>query len=395
MVINNKFRKIIFSFLLIAASFGVTSSFAMDAGSSSSFAIPSFEEAQKQFLNAVENGDLYAIEQLILRAKIIVLNSIRSKSSPKILDGKNNPRLVEMSESGIRNSLQQNINDLYVSKFLEFINAKSENDITALIWAADKCNTGIVTLLLSTAKEVFKDNPEMFFEFINAKSKKGVTALIAADKGNTETATLLLNTAKEVFKDNPEMFFEFINAKDENGVTALMFAADKGNTETATLLLNTAKEVFKDNPKMFLEFINARNHKGKTALIAAVDKGNTETATLLLNTAKEIFIDNPEMFFEFINAKDENGVTALTAAVTFGHKDILELLLNTAKELFKDNPKMFLEFIQKYLNHELNISKKNSVYLIKLILDISTEVFKNDSVLLSDFHGIIAEFLCK
>ena len=109
MVINNKFRKIIFSFFLVAASFGVTSSFAMDAGSSSSFAIPSFEEAQKQLINTAANSDLDAIEQLILRAKIIVLNSIRSKSSPKILDGKNNPRLVEMSESGIRNSLQQNI----------------------------------------------------------------------------------------------------------------------------------------------------------------------------------------------------------------------------------------------------------------------------------------------
>ena len=166
MVINNKFRKIIFSFFLVAASFGVTSSFAMDAGSSSSFAIPSFEEAQKQFLNAVENGDLYAIEQLILRAKIIVLNSIRSKSSPKILDGKNNPRLVAMSESGICNSLQQNINDLYVSKFLEFINTTTYGDKTALIWAAKKGHIEIVELLINKAKEVFKNNPKMFFEFI-------------------------------------------------------------------------------------------------------------------------------------------------------------------------------------------------------------------------------------
>ncbi len=146
----SKFRKIIFSFFLVAASFGVTSS----------FAIPAIEEAKKQLLKAAANDDLDAIERLI------VLNPIRSESSPKILDGKNNPRLVAMSESGICNSLQQNINDLYVSKFLEFINTTTYGDKTALIWAAKKGHIEIVELLINKAKEVFKNNPKMFFEFI-------------------------------------------------------------------------------------------------------------------------------------------------------------------------------------------------------------------------------------
>ena len=100
------------------------------------------------------------------------------------------------------------------------VNAKDNDDETALMWAAESGHAEAVKILINTGANV------------NAKNNDGYTALmLAAINGNAETIKILLNAGADV------------NAKNNNGGTALILAAYRGHAEAITTLLNAGADV--------------------------------------------------------------------------------------------------------------------------------------------------------
>ena len=194
------------------------------------------------------------------------------------------------------------------------VNAGGE---TALIWAANNGHTETVKLLLGNGADV------------NAKDSEGGTALyMAAQQGHTEVVKLLLEKGADV------------NAKS-GPVNVLMMAATKGDTEIVKLLLEKGADV------------NAKDtYGGKTALAQAAFYGHTEIVKLLLEKGTDVnaadrtdmmkmaayngHIEIVKLLLEKgvdVNAKDERGTTALMAAASNGHTDIVKLLLENGADV--------------------------------------------------------------
>ena len=111
------------------------------------------------------------------------------------------------------------------------VNAKDNDDVTALMCAADFGHTETVNALIKAGSDV------------NAKSNTiGVTALmLAAANGHTETVNALIDAGADDLTDN-------------DGNTALMYASAIGNAETVNALIVAGSDV------------KHKDKNGKTAL---------------------------------------------------------------------------------------------------------------------------------
>ena len=154
------------------------------------------------------------------------------------------------------------------------VNAKDENDMTALHWAASGGNEELVELLISKGADV------------NAKEEVGWTPLhYAAAMNHKAIAELLLAKGADV------------NAKAKDGKTPQDFAYGA----TAELLLK---------------------HGGKSdSILVAARVGDLAGVQALLDSGADV------------NAKHENGMTPLHLAATWGHKEVAELLIDNGADV--------------------------------------------------------------
>jgi ankyrin repeat protein len=196
------------------------------------------------------------------------------------------------------------------------LNAKDENGITALMFAALSGKPKMVLLLIGHGADVHaKDNigrtPFMYaamdctkgnYESMVLLGAKGADpfmkdtrewdAFVYASLEGTEEMVEFLNSQKEKFiaqrakdtalylanatkRDGLKILSRLIkgganvNARDENGQTPLMAAAKAGKLKLAEFFIKNKAD------------LNAKDNRGKTALMYAVEAGRTRTAHLL------------------------------------------------------------------------------------------------------------------
>lgn len=201
------------------------------------------------------------------------------------------------------------------------VNAKDDDDITALMYAADCENDKIAELLISKGAD------------INAKDNDGMTALMECE--HNKIVELFINKGAD------------INAKNNDGWTALMFAVESGNKELADYLISNGADIqIKDNEDMTALMhsanfgvkeiaeilikngasLNAKDNEGMTPLMYAIDSGEDDIAELIINKGADV------------NAKDNDGLTVLMHAAKNGDKEIAEILIKKGAGLSaKDN----------------------------------------------------------
>src|SRR5436190_1614266 len=142
------------------------------------------------------------------------------------------------------------------------VNARSNDDDTALMLAADKGkgHAEIVKLLLDAGADV------------NAKNNWGDTALTLAVRNDCR-----LDLIKVLFDAGAD-----INEKNDAENTALALASFNGHVEVIKLLLNV--DVAVD--------VNARNNCGETILMCAI--GRAEAIELLLDAGADVNAKNDD-----------------------------------------------------------------------------------------------------
>ncbi len=169
------------------------------------------------------------------------------------------------------------------------INAKNEDDMTVLMYAArDNADPEVMTVLLDAAAEFNKTGlwqkgkSKLGFKTVdvNDGNKEGMTALMfAAGNNSPEMVRALLNVGADA------------NLKDKQGMTALMFAVGNNLPEAVQALLDAGADA------------NAKDKQDKTALIwAAVKNSSPEMVKILLSADADV------------NAQDKEGKTALVYA---------------------------------------------------------------------------------
>lgn len=165
------------------------------------------------------------------------------------------------------------------------INAKDENDLTALHYAAIEAHRSIGELLVDNGANV------------NAQNQKGWAPLHhAVFHGKKEIVEVLVAHGADV------------NIKDKDGKMPLCVAMEGGNEDIAVLLINADAK------------IDTMRERGKTLLHEAAQKGYCEVAKLLLDRGIGV------------NIKNDNGMTPLHFAVTNytfrdDHLDMVMLLV--------------------------------------------------------------------
>ena len=166
------------------------------------------------------------------------------------------------------------------------VNAKDEDDRSALIYAADDNAIELAQLLIKSGADM------------NAKDRYDRTALMkAAVKNELDFARLLIKSGADV------------NARDEDDETALMKAARFSEDMTKLLIAEKAD-------------VNAKNNINQTALMFAVKYNAVDIAKMLIKEGVDI------------NAKDWQGETALMYAAKRNQIENLKFLLEAGADMY-------------------------------------------------------------
>jgi ankyrin repeat protein len=161
------------------------------------------------------------------------------------------------------------------------VDAKDENGVTALIYAATSGHLEIARLLVANGAK------------IELADGQGMTPLIeAVANEHLDLAEFLLAKGAD------------INAANGDGDTPLLFAVSKDRSDIVRLLLDKSAKV------------DAKNKGGVAALVEAALKDYVDTARVLLEKGAKIDI------------QDNDGATPLITAVLHGNQDMVELLLD-------------------------------------------------------------------
>ena len=173
----------------------------------------------------------------------------------------------------------------------DLIDARDEDNLTPLLWAAFKGHKEIVEFLIVNGAQV------------NVKSREaGVTPLHApAYTGREDIAGLLIENGANV------------NAKNKDGETPLFMAASRGNKKMVELLLQKGAEL---NTKSVFSMI-----EGYTPLHIAIKNGHKEIAEKLIEKGADI------------NIRDKFGRAPLHSVAVRGYKEIAELLINKGADV--------------------------------------------------------------
>lgn len=203
------------------------------------------------------------------------------------------------------------------------IDAKDEEDWTALNAASYEGYTNIVKILISKGAKVrlptvmkwtplhsaarsgYKDIAEALIRAgadVSARNKSGRTALhVGAEKGHKDIAEYLISRGADV------------NTEDKDGWTSLHFAAMNGHQHMTELLIEKGANV------------NVKMQNGWTPLHAAANWGRRDVAELLIAKGASV------------NVKDNGGETPLHRAARGGHKGAAELLIANGADVNAKN----------------------------------------------------------
>ena len=169
------------------------------------------------------------------------------------------------------------------------VNATNKENVTALMTACSKGNTGAINILMDAGADLNiadidgytclhyvavycrKEALQTIIGHganVNARNNKNVTALMTAcSKGNTGAINILMNAGADP------------NIADNDGYTCLHYAArGDGSTEVVEAIITHGAD------------LNARNIFNVTAIMLACEKGNLDVAKFLLNSGADFNI---------------------------------------------------------------------------------------------------------
>jgi len=201
-----------------------------------------FVEPENPLVKAAFHDDLEAVKELAFAA--LDLNA-RDK----------NARVTAL-EQAVENGNTEIVRTLLLAG--ANVNAKNDNDATALMYLRDNASAALVRALVSAGAKV------------NARDESGGTALMnAAEECKAEVV-------KEVLEAGAKVDFA-----DANGRTALMFAATNEDPQVTKLLIDAGADV------------NKKNQDGQTALMRAAESGDPKVVKLLISYNADVNkIDN-------------------------------------------------------------------------------------------------------
>jgi ankyrin repeat protein len=177
------------------------------------------------------------------------------------------------------------------------LDLKDDSGKTALMYACAEGHTDIVKLL---SCHNFADDSNI--KIVETAAKKGYTAL---GRVNTKEVTRKKkegDTFDERLAIRLEKIYVELDTKDNFGKTALIYAIDNGHTDIVKILLHKGAG------------IDVKDKSGKTALMYACAKGHTDIAKILVENGASIY------------SKDKSGKTALIYAEDSGNTEIEEIL---------------------------------------------------------------------
>ncbi|MCJ1455007.1 hypothetical protein MMC28_005361 [Mycoblastus sanguinarius] len=235
-----------------------------------SYLINKLRDRDKQFLKAVEGGDITMIKKTLEKGAHVSASDRYGGTALERAAKSNNKRIVQLLlDNGVDVNAQ---------------NAQGETALRCVPFHGRKDgDIAVVRLLLENGAD------------IESKSLNGFTALLSASLyGKEEIVLLLLEKGAD------------IESKSPDGVTALIYAAQYGNEETVRLLLEKGAD------------IESKTSDGFTALLSA---SKEEIVRLLLEKGADI------------ESKTSDGLTALTYASQYRNEEIVRLLLEKGADI--------------------------------------------------------------
>jgi ankyrin repeat protein len=220
-------------------------------------------------------------------SRIRLLRAMLSRTtSPDVLDITNNDVWTALHYATYetrkrKDSTHQKLT--MVSMLLEAgadINARDDEDYTALDLAARDGNEALVKLLLDAGANI--DTP---------RNRDPSMLTLAAYSGKEAVVQMLMDAGADV------------NMQDEDGDSALIAAAEGGHAEIVRILLDAGAD------------INLRNTTSETALFRAVMSGCEDVVRFLLDAGADV------------NVRTAFGSTALSIAADHDKKEIVRHLL--------------------------------------------------------------------
>lgn len=199
------------------------------------------------------------------------------------------------------------------------VNAKTYDDVTPLMYAAQNGYPAIVKMLIGKGAS------------LDMQSTIGYTALIAAVRSDhIETAELLIRNGADINladrkKATPLMYAVAmdrfyiadmllyygadVSLKDRNGVTAIMIACRKGNYEIALRLIEYGAG------------LNTTDEQGRSALHFAAISGNADLVDALIKSGADI------------EKKTASGYSPLAAAVDVNEFEAARMLIGSGADI--------------------------------------------------------------
>ncbi len=216
------------------------------------------------------------------------------------------------------------------------INVRDNNNITALIAAAQNGHADAVNVLLNNGADVSLTDGGTWraFEWAIINRHQAVVDLLSkADKSNN-LSSAFVQVIGNGFHEALAAFIDAgvdINARDHNNMTALIMAAQNGHVDAVNVLLNNGADVSLTDGGTWraFEWAIINRHQAAVDLLSKADKSNN------LNSAFVQVIGNGfhqalAAFLEAgadINARDNNNMTALIMAAKNGHIDAVKALI--------------------------------------------------------------------
>jgi ankyrin repeat protein len=230
-------------------------------------------------------------------------------------------RLVEAvraaDEAGVRAMLAARVD----------VNAAEADGTTALHWAADGDNTGLVELLVRAGANVKAANrygvTPLWLACTNGNAATVVLLLKAGADPNTvlpEGETVLMTAARTGKVDAVKALVEAgaaVDAKESwHGQTALMWAAAEGHPAVIQVLVARGAN------------IHMRSNGGFTALLLAAREGQAGAVQALLNAGANLGDALPARSRSGASAGAETGLNAFLLAAANAHYELAAWLLD-------------------------------------------------------------------
>jgi ankyrin repeat protein len=218
------------------------------------------------------------------------------------------------------------------------LNAKDEDDETALILASKCGHLGIVKYLVETGAD------------LNAEGKYGWTALnYASRRGHLEMVKYLVANEANV------------NSMHDNGWTALMYASEHGHLEIVKYLVEHGANV------------NAKYENQWTALMYASRRGHLEIVKYLVENGAHVNFKYDNASMSVLILASENGhldvvkylvekganfnskdkTEALVIASEYGHFEIVKYLVENGNEFNLEDKKKALMYASEFGHIEI------------------------------------------